>query len=43
MSEVLPELGELNKVGFAAVVDEPVAQKAHLKRLMDERLPALGS
>lgn len=43
IAEVLPKLKELDTYGLAGVVDDPVAQKAHLKRLIDERLPALDA
>ena len=41
IAEVLPKMAQVNRIGIAGVVDDPAAQKAHLKRLMDERLPAL--
>lgn len=41
IAEVLPKLADVNIHGIVGVVDDPAAQKAHLKRLMDDRLPAL--
>ena len=43
IAEVLPKLKELDTYGLAGVVDDPIAQKVHLKRLIDERLPALDA
>jgi len=43
IAEVLPKLVDVNTHGITGVVDDPTAQKAHLKQLMDERLPSLDA